>query len=52
MSVYTPQNMILVSGIIAWILLVVVLVFKKKKFQCAPGLLWDGENCLPVAEFI
>lgn len=33
MSLYTPQNMILAAGIIACILLVVVMVFKKEKFE-------------------
>jgi len=32
MSVYNVQNMILVSGIIAWILLIAVLVFKKENY--------------------
>lgn len=41
MSVYTPQNMILASGIIAWILLIVVLVFKKEKYMLPPGLAFN-----------
>jgi len=33
MSLLTPQSMILAAGIIAWILLIVVLVFKREKYD-------------------
>ena len=44
MSVYTVQNMILVSGIIAWILLIVVLVFKKENYSRAT---WGSCDYVP-----
>lgn len=43
MSLYTPQNMILTTGIIAWILLIVVLVFKREKYDDDDdGMYYDG----------
>jgi hypothetical protein len=33
MSLLTQQSMILAAGIIAWILLIVVLVFKREKYD-------------------